>query len=105
MTLPRAGGVPGRSPRQERSPYDLWALKRYPVEVRGTILPVTDLRFRPAHMRVAVTATPATPPRHATPSPPPPPPPPAKPPPPRPRRPPHPARGTPRPRGPAARLP
>ena len=58
----------GRSPRQERSPYDLWALKRYPVEVRGTILPVTDLRFRPAHMRVAVTATPATPPRHATPA-------------------------------------
>src|SRR6266566_684446 len=68
MTLPRAGGVPGRSPRQERSPYDLWALKRYPVEVRGTILPVTDLRSRPAHMRVAVTATPATPPRHATPA-------------------------------------
>ena len=30
------------------------------------VLPVTDLRSRPAHMRVAVTANPATPPRHAT---------------------------------------
>ena len=36
------------------------------MKVRGTILPVTDLRSRPAHMRVAVTATAATPPRHAT---------------------------------------
>ena len=41
---------------------------RYPAKVRGTILPVTDLRTRPAHMRVAVTATAATPPRHATPT-------------------------------------
>jgi len=58
--------VPGRSPRQERSPEDPWALRRYPAKVRGTILPVTDLRSRLAHMRVAVTATAATPPRHAT---------------------------------------
>jgi hypothetical protein len=61
--------VPGRSPRQERPPDDAWALKpRYPVTVRGTLLPVPDLRPRPAHMRVAVTANPATPPRHATPA-------------------------------------
>ena len=39
-----------------------------PGKVRGTILSATDLRSRLAHMRVAVTATAAMPPQHATPA-------------------------------------
>src|SRR6266496_171476 len=46
----------------------MWAPRGFPVQVRGTILPETDLRSRPADMGVAVTAAAATPPRHATPA-------------------------------------